>query len=624
MLFARGSRFLLLAFLAGSISGQTQSPITVSVDAAHAQEKILHTRLEIPVHAGALTLYYPKWIAGMHEPSGPIGNLAGLRFEANGRSIPWRRDLLDVFTFHLNIPDGVERLTVSFDYLEAAGGTGSINGIATDKLMTLNWYTVVLYPAGTPVSKLTYEVDLRLPEGWRYGTALHSLPSDAGARNGIVRFEPVSLSRLIDSPVIAGEYYNAVDITPLGEPIHHEIDIVADSSAALAVSDDFRKELTNLVAESGKLFGSRHYSEYHFLLTLSDHTAHFGVEHHESNDSRLAERALLSAGSMRDAGALLAHEFAHSWSGKFRRPAGEDVPDYQTPMKTDLLWVYEGSTSYFGDLLAARSGLWTAEQYRQALASYAASLGVGRPGRTWRPVLDTAVAVPGMFGGGWLSWRRGSDYYEEGELMWLDVATRIHELSQGKKSFDDFARLFYGGPNHGPELKAYAFEDLVNALNQIVSYEWTELLNHELDSTSAEAPLAGIEASGWKLTFTNEPIAGERVSRGIGSSTFSLGLTLAADGTVTDAVYNGAAFKAGIAPGMKVVGVNGRVYTPDVLADVIKSSKDESKTIELLVIDDDYYRTCKLEYGGGEKYPHLIRENSKPDYLTELLKPVRG
>ena len=230
-----------------------------------------------------------------------------------------------------------------------------------------------------------------------------------------------------------------------------------------------------------------------------------------------------------------------------------------------------------------------------------------------------------MFGGGgWLSWRRGSDYYEEGELIWLNVATQIHDLSHGQKSFDDFARLFYGGPNQGPEIKPYAFEDLVAALNQTVPFNWADFLNAQLDSTSAAAPLAGIQASGWNLTFTSEPISGERASRGITSTTFSLGLSLAADGTVSDAVYNGAAFKAGIAPGMKVVGVNGRVYTPEVLSDFIKASKDERTSLEFLVIDDDYYRTCKLQYQGGEKYPHLIRNDSKPDYLTELLKPLPG
>jgi predicted metalloprotease with PDZ domain len=608
--------------LPGSRPAQTPPPITLSVDATHARNKILHVHLEMPVHPGPLTLYYPKWIAGMHEPAGPIANLTGLAFTAGTHSLPWRRDLLDVFTFHIDIPDAADTLSISFDYLEPNGSSGPTNGMTSDKLMVLNWYQVVLYPAGTPVSQLTYKAALQLPQGWHYGTALHASPASGSGDDAKVEFEPASLSRLVDSPLVAGEYYRAIDLTPPGEPIHHEIDIAGESEAALAMPDDFRKGLINLVAESGKLFGSRHYGEYHFLLTLSDHTAHFGVEHHESNDSRLGERALITPAAAHDGGALLAHEFAHSWSGKFRRPQGEDVADYQTPMKTDLLWVYEGSTSYFGDLLAARSGLWTQADYQQALATYAASLGVGRPGRTWRSVLDTAVAVPGMFGGGgWLNWRRGADYYEEGELIWLEVAAIIHVQSRGAKSFDDFARLFYGGPNRGPEMKPYLFQDLVSALNSTVPYSWAEFLNGRLTSTSADGPLAGIEAVGWRLTFTTEPPKGERSSRATTASTYPLGLTLSADGVVSDAVYDGPAFKAGIAPGMKVAAVNGRVYSADVLNDAIKRTKEIARPLELLVIDDDYYRTCKIEYQGGEKYPHLIRNESKPDYLAELLKP---
>ena len=601
------------------LGAQTLPTIMLSVDATHAPDKLLRVREEIPAHAGPLTLYYPKWIAGMHEPAGPIANLTGLTFTVGSRSIPWRRDLSDVFTFHVDVPAGVDRLSAAFDYLEPSGVSGPTNGMASDKLMVLNWYQVVLYPAGVPVAQLSYKADLMLPRGWHYGTALKGSTTN---EPGKVEFQVSALSRLVDSPLIAGEYYRAIDLTPPGEPIHHEIDIVAESEAALAMPDELRKGLTNVVAESGKLFGSRHYGEYHFLLTLSDHTAHFGVEHHESNDSRLGERALISPGAAHEGGALLSHEFAHSWCGKFRRPAGEDVADFQSSMKTDLLWVYEGSTSYFGDLLAARSGLWSQEDYQQALASYAASLGIGRPGRTWRSVLDTAIAVPGMFGGGgWQNWRRGSDYYEEGELIWLEAATIIHDQSHGRKSFDDFAREFYGGPNEGPQMKPYTFEDVVAGLNNTVPYKWADFLNARLNSTSAEAPQAGIEAAGWRLTFTREPIKNERSSRAISSSTYSLGLSLSGDGTVSDAVYEGLAFKAGIAPGMKVAGVNGRVYSQDILTDAIKATGESARSIELLVIDDDYYRICKIEYQGGERYPHLIRNDEKADYLAELLKP---
>ncbi len=610
--------FAAALLLVSALPCQAQAPIiALTVDATGAPQKLLRTHMEMSAASGPLTFYFPKWIPGLHEPAGPIGNVTGLQFTADGKAIPWRRDLLDVFTFHIDMPAGASRLGISFDYVEPAGPGGPAAGMATDKLLVLNWNQVLLYPAGVPASKETFEPKLRLPPGWNFGSAL-PVANRSGSE---IEFRNVSLERLVDSPLIAGQYYRDIDLTPPGEPIHHEIDIVADSEAALAMPPDVQKGMTNLVAETGKMFASRHYREYHFLLTLSDHTGHFGVEHHESNDSRLPERVFLSPGAGREMGSLLAHEFAHSWSGKFRRPLDEATPDYQTPMKTDLLWVYEGNTSYLGDVLATRSGLWTAEEYRQAMADNAANLSAGRPGRTWRPLLDTAVAVPGRFGGGgWGNWRRGADYYEEGELIWLEAATIIHDQSHGQKSIDDFFRAFYGGPNHGPEVKPYTFEQLVQTLNDVVPYDWADFFNARLTSTSAQAPLGGIESGGWKLDFTSEPPQGERTTHRISDTAFSLGLNLNRDGAVLDSTFGGPAFKAGIAPGMKIAGVNGRVFTPQILNDAIQDSQKNSRPIQLLVINDDYFKTCSVD-AHGPRYPHLVRDASTPDYLDQLLKP---
>jgi predicted metalloprotease with PDZ domain len=620
------SPFILVAIiLCVPTSGQTdlsyKNAITLYVDGRDASKRIIHTRMEIPVRPGPLTLYYPKWIPGMHEPTGPIANVTGLKFAGNGMMIPWSRDLRDVYTFHLDVPAGVSQLEATFDYIDAGGASGSST---TDKLLVLNWYSVLLYPAGALASQIEFWPTLTLPSNWKWGSALQASHVTKLPGNGsMFHFPQVPLDRLADSPVVAGEYYRAIDLTPLGEPIHHEIDIVADSEAALAMPEDVRRGLTNLVAETGKLFGARHYKEYHFLLTLSDHTAHFGVEHHESNDSRLPERVFLSPNAAREVGGLLAHEFAHSWSGKFRRPRNLSTPEFETPMETDLLWVYEGNTSYLGDILATRSGMWTPDDYRQNLAGIAASLGPGRPGRTWRPLLDTAAAVPGMFGGaGWSSWRRGSDYYEEGELIWIEVASIIRELSHGSKSFEDFALLFYGGANNGAEVKPYTFEELTQILNLVVAYDWALFLDGRLKSTSAEAPSGGIEASGWKVVYTAEPPGGARGVRGVSATTFTLGLNLSADGTVSDSFYGGPAFTAGITSGMKVVAVNGRAYRPEYLADAIKASTSSSKAIELLVVANEYYKTITINYHDGEKYPHLARETGKPDYLDETLKPL--
>ena len=605
-------------FLAATAVAQT-APIRLTVDATHAAMHYLTVRELVPVKPGPLTLYYPKWIPGTHSPEGAMGNVAGLHFRANGQDLQWLRDLRDVFTFHLTVPPGATELEVTFDFLESTPG-GSSNGSSTDHLLDLNWNQALFYPAGAPASAITFQPSLVLPPGWKFGTALRS----ANPSSTSVTFDPVSLERLVDSPLIAGEFYRAVDITPPGEPIHHELDIVADSAAALAITPEVQKGMTNIVAESGKLFGSRHYREYHFLLTLSDHTGHFGLEHHESNDSRLPERTLLEPDAAREVGSLLAHEFAHSWSGKFRRPADLYTPEYETPMETDLLWVYEGNTSYLGDLLAVRSGMWKPEDYRQTLATIAADLGPGEPGRTWRPLLDTAVAIPGMFGfGGWGNWRRGADYYEEGELIWLEVANIIHQQSGGKKSFEDFFHLFYGGPNNGPEVKPYTFDQLVATLNQVVPYDWAKLLTERLTSKSPQAPVNGIEMAGWKVEFNDhKPESGRGGRHAPSGIEFSLGMTVNSEGRITDVLWGGPAFKSGVASGMKLMGVNGRLYSKEVLEDAVAASGAANKGIELLVSADDDYRTLTVDYHGTQRYPHLVREDSKPDYLDELIKPL--
>ncbi len=607
----------LLILVVPCALAQDTANIEVTVDATHVPEGIVRTHEVIPVTAGPLTLYYPKWIPGEHGPDGPIANVTGLKFHANGKLVPWQRDLLDVFTFHVDVPEGTNRLEVDFDYLEPQAGGFATGAASSDaKLVVISWNQNVLYLSSPPAQQQIFHAKLVLPQGWKYGTPL-PVESEAGDE---VTFKGAELNRLVDSPVIAGEYYHAYNLTPPGEPIHHEIDITADSEAATVMSPDLQQKMTNLVAESGALFGTRHYRDYHFLLTLSDHVAHFGLEHHESNDSRLPERALLGPDAGMMLGGLLSHEFMHSWNGKFRRPADLSSPYYEAPMKDDLLWVYEGLTDYLGPMLAARSGLWTPEQYHEYLASIAADLGPGRPGRTWRDLQDTASAVIGLgFARGWLNWRRSTDYYPEGDLLWLEVATIIHQQTNGQKSIDDFCHLFHGGPNNGPELKTYTFDDVVNALNQIAPYDWAKFFHERLTSLSPESPQGGIENGGWKVVYNSKPpLPGLR--GGNPGQTYSIGLELGRDGTVGDSIVGSPAYNAGVTSGMTVAGVNGRVYTPDILNDAVKASATDSTPITLLVIDEDYYKTVTVNYHGGERYPHLQRDESKPDYLDQLIQ----
>lgn len=607
-----------------ALRAQAGPTITLNVDATQAPMKIIHTHMIMPVHAGELKLYYPKWIPGEHAPDGPILNLTGLKFTANGRPIPWRRDLLDMFTFHLTIPDGVSSLSVDLDYIEPAVTSGfSAGASATDKLVVISWNQNLLYPAGFRAQEITYDATLRLPEGWKFGTAL-PIAQEAGDE---IQFKPVSLNRLVDSPVIAGQYLRVVNVTPPGEPIHHEMDIAADSDAALNLSPELQKDYTHLVAETGALFGARHYRDYHFLLTLSNHVAHFGLEHHESDDSRVPERSLIENAPRLQMAGLLPHEFVHSWNGKFRRPQDLSPPYYEEPMKTDLLWVYEGLTDYLGNLLATRSGLLTPKQYREHLAMVAAMLGPGRPGRIWRPLQDTADAAQILYFSPdeWRNWRRTTDYYEEGDLLWLEVNTTIRHLTQGRKSLKDFCHLFYGGPNEGPQLKTYTFQDLVQALNQVAPYDWANFFRTRLESTSPQPPMGGIESAGWKLIYNDQEPEMLKVQDEVHHTTnavYSIGLLLKENGDIQDCIVGSPAYKAGISAGMRLMAVNSKAFTPAVLHDALKESLNSSKPLQLLVLNDGYYQTFSVDYHGGERYPHLAREQGKPDLLDEISKPL--
>jgi len=593
--------------------------ITISVDATEAPRKIFHAHMTFPATPGTLTLYYPKWIPGEHGPTGPIQDAAGLRFTANGQILKWRRDLLDGWTFHIEVPAGASTVEASLDFLSPAGHEGIFTGgeSATDKMTVVSWNTVLLYPAGWTSDELTYQASLRLPAGWKFGTPLPI----ASQSETEITFKPTSLTTLVDSPVIAGEYLRVV---PLAENPPQELDIAADSAGALDAPPEVFGQYRNLTDQALKLFGAQHFRDYHFLYSLSDHVAHFGLEHHESNDSRSAERALVDPELRLLAAGLLSHEYVHSWNGKYRRPADLATPDYEKPMQTDLLWVYEGLTSYLGDVLSARSGVRTPSQLRESWAAIAARLD-HVPGRTWRNLQDTADGVPAMQDAPsqWESWRRTVDYYDEDVLNWLWVDTIIRQQTHGKKSMDDFCHLFHGGQSGSPEVKAYTFDDIVNTLNQVAPYDWRGFWTDRLTNHGPGTPLTGIENSGWKLVYDETPSelmrTQERVHEGINAA-YSIGLLLTEDGDIVDTIEGMPAARAGIGPGMKVAAVNGRRFTKDVLHDALQAGKNSSEPVELLVENTEYYNTYKLDYHGGEKYPHLVRDESKPDMLSEIIK----
>lgn len=595
--------------------------ITLAVDATEAPRKLLHAHLTISASPGPLVLYYPKWLPGEHAPTGPLTGLAGLKLFADGKEIPWRRDPVDMYAFHCEVPESASAVEVRLDFLSPAEAEGFSSGAsATEKLTEVSWNQLLLYPKGFAAAAITVSPSLKLPDGWKYATALETTGETADG----VQFAPVSLEMLVDSPVLAGQYLRKVTLKETDPKV--SLDIAADAPAALEITPDETAHMKNLVAETGAFFGATHYRHYDFLLTLSDHTAHFGLEHHQSSDDRTFLGALVDDNVRRYSGGLMPHEMTHSWNGKYRRPKGLATPDYQEPMIGELLWVYEGLTTHLGYLFAVRSQLWTPDDYRDQLALIAAEMDRDRPGRVWRDVLDTAVDAQDTYGGRdqeWVSWRRSTDFYPEGSLIWLEADTIIRSLTQGRKSLDDFGKLFYGAPGGPPEVKPYTFDDIVSAMNQVASYDWRTFFNERLTGHGPRAPLGGILNSGWKLVYTDRPSSLHRVQqhqRHTADFRFSVGIILNKDDKIDDAVVGSASYKAGIGPGMTLIAVNGHKYDSTVLYDAIKAAQTSTDPLEFLVRNGDYYRTFKVDYHEGNKYPHLERDPGKPDVLSDIIR----
>jgi len=622
--------FGLVLVAAPGLRAQPPRPIALEVDAREAPKKIFHARLTIPAAPGPLTLVYPKWIPGEHGPSGPIADLAGLKMSAGGREVPWNRDPEDMFAFHVEVPAGAAAIDVALDYLSPGVDEGKFSSAAsaTANLAVITWNTLALAPQGKNGDELMYAASVRLPAGWRYGTAL-PLGRETPER---VEFAPVSFTTLVDSPLLTGAHFRTVTLTT--EAPVHRIHIAADGDAALEASPAQIDGWKRLVAETGALFGARHYRSYSFLLTLSEHTAHFGLEHHESSDNRAAERALLDESARRNLGTLLAHEYVHSWNGKFRSPEGlvsGVSDDYQAPVDSELLWVYEGLTEYYGEVLGTRSGLRSPELEREALALFASRMS-RQSGRAWRPLADTAVAAQLLYYGRpeWASWRRGVDFYPEGALVWLDADVLIRSRSGGRKSLDDFVRAFHGGAGGAPEVRTYAAEDVYAGLNAVLPWDWAGFFRERVYDVAPRAPIGGIENAGWKLASTDVPpalVAAAEEETEAYDFWDSLGIVVQGDGKdgpglIADVVPGMAAAQAGVGPGMKLVAVDGRRYTNDRLRDALRLARGGTEPIELLVENADTFRVCKVDDHGGERYPVLVRDPSRPDLLSAIGKPL--
>jgi len=616
---------VLLALTATGVQAQTPPPqdvawpgvLRIEVDARDIGRRIFKVKATIPAKPGPLTLLYPQWLPGAHSPSGPIDKVAGLVVTANGKPLPWTRDQYDVYAFKVDVPDGASEVVAEFKFLSSQGGSqGRV--VMTPEMLNLQWNANSLYPAGVITRNLQAQASVTLPKGWNYATALETERRDGDT----VVFKPISYDHLVDSPLFAGRYYQQFDLDP-GAKVPVRLNVFADDAKSLVAKPEQLQAHRALVQQIYKLYGARHFDHYDFLLALTSKLGGIGLEHQRSSENS-AEPGYFTEWDKNWLGRdLLPHEFNHSWNGKYRRGTDLSTPTFNVPMGDSLLWLYEGQTQFWGQVLAARSGLWSVQQTRETLANVAATYDRGRPGLAWRALQDTTndPTIAQRRALAFRNYQLSEDYYSGGQMVWLEVEGKLRALTGNKRSLDDFAKAFFGVNDGDWNVHPYTFEDVVRTLNGIAPFDWASFLRERLDGHGSLT--GGLDAAGWKLVYTDTPSdavkAQETRAAGI-NLTYSLGVSVANSGALTDVLWDSPAFNAGLAPGMTVLAVNGRVFKGDVLKDAVTAAKTDKAPITLLVRSFDRIDTVSLDYHGGLLYPSLQRIAGKPDRLAELWK----
>jgi predicted metalloprotease with PDZ domain len=595
--------------------------IDLMVDATDIQRRVYHVHETLSGVDPDTVLLYPQWIPGAHAPEGTIDRLAGLRISAGGKLLTWTRDPANVWAFRVHAPRGVSTLQIDFDYLSPTSDDVGDPEVSAHLLM-IEWNEVVLYPAGYYARQIPVRASVTLPAGWHFGSAL-PVGQTEGART---RFRRINLATLVDSPLYAGRYASRLDLDPgAAVPVH--LDLFADQPDELAVPPAALQAYRSLVQQAYRLFGSHHYDHYDFLFSLSDQIQHNGLEHHQSSENGSYPHYFTEWDKYAFDHDLLPHEYTHSWNGKFRRPFNLWTPNFNVPMQDTLLWVYEGLTQYWGHVLAARAGLRTLPQTLDEIASFAA-YEQSTAGHEWRALQDTTndEIINPRRPQSWRSWQLFEDYYEQGALIWLDADTLIRQLSHGRRSLDDFARAFFGIDNGSFVTRTYTFQDIVRTLNAVQPYDWSQFLRQRLDSTTGPM-LDGIRRGGYRLVYTdtegtygqNEDEARHRVEL-----LYSIGVSLDdkdRPGAVREVLWGSPAWQAQLTTGSRIVAVNGLAYSSDVIQDAIRSAHASQSPIELIVRTGDRYRSVRLDYHGGLRYPHLQRDASQPALLDAILAP---
>jgi predicted metalloprotease with PDZ domain len=593
------------------------NPETLTLDAREVGRGLMTATMRIPVEPGRFTFVYPEWVPGEHGPTGPLTDVSQLKVSADGRPLDWRRDRVDMYAFHVDVPHGVHMLDVRFTVLVNARG----DTMATPNLAIVNWNRVLFYQNDTNSHHVYFKPSIILPDGWSYGTALPG-PQQSGQR---VDFAEVPLNMLVDSPLDCGRYYKHIELWRRGSA-YMMLDMFADKPQDLEIPDSVIARYKRMAPEAFALYGSRHWNVYHSLLTLSDAIPFQGIEHHQSSDNRAPDDFMTNPEDQLTAGDLLTHEFSHSWNGKYRRPADLTTLNFQIPMQTDLLWVYEGMNQYLGDLLSFRTGIRKPSDYPQYLASLYARL-ANEPGRRTEPLIDTTTAAPYLYEaeGSYPSIRRtADDFYSEGELLWLDVDTLIREKSQGKKSLDTFLHLYSAPALTGPITKTYTRADIERLLNEVVPYDWHAFFQKRVYEIAPTPPTAELARSGWRLIYTSKPNEFTRASerlRHTNDQWYSYGLEIGKGGIVTEVREGSPAWDAGMAPGMRIAAVDGQAYADKVLGYVTTQAEHTNGPTTFLVEQDGWYHTCQVNYHGGPKYPQLVALPGKRDMLAKIMAP---
>ena len=627
----------LTIYTGHSVLGQTQSmrPMRLSIDARDLPRKLLHAKLQIPLtdddqQNGRVALWYPKWVPGSHGPGGPIANLAGISFQtASGKSLSWKRTPGEVYRFEVDVPADVDVLHSSLHYIADQPTTTSFGHdcFGGSQLGVINPSSVLLCLEAADIDRQEIITDVVLPPNWSIATALPNTETSEGDSNDH-SFGPVSLRTLVDSPLMFGKHYrayNLVDAQHKDTIPPHILHVFGDESSHTDLDAEIIARLGSMVTQTAFLIGSHPYDQFDILLGVSDELPANGLEHARSTFNVLPPKGLQSIEDLKGWNRLLIpHEYLHAWCGKYRRPAGMLTSNFHTAKDTELLWVYEGLTQYLGELIEARSGLMSTDEFRHRL-NVELRNAKHLQGRQWRTLADTAATshILRDRSPSWSGLRRSQDYYMEGMLLWLEIDARIRQASGGSQSLDDFCASFLGSTSNDHHPKPFSRKQIVKALNKIVAYDWDGLIRRRVEAIQNDYDPAVAELLGYSFELTASepeiPANTFRHSKGV-DALDSLGILLAQDGTVKNVLLGSTADQVGLGPGMTVVGINGRKWSGGRFAEAIRLGQDK-RPIELIVANRDELRTIQLHYHDGPRYWNLTRNEEKSDLLKPILAP---